>query len=105
MPKEFKPIASVTFNAHMVREYSAVPMVDQLGEAENEMILWMNADKTHGFIEWNVEFPNGDQDGAEIGLQFENRTITDYDGVFSLSRFAVMFLRRNGFKIPQDFIV
>ena len=39
---------------------------------------------------------------AEIGLTFEGKELTDYDGVFNLPREIGEMLRKLGYAIPQE---
>jgi hypothetical protein len=39
---------------------------------------------------------------AEIGLSFEGKELTDYDGVFSLPRELGEMLRDAGYVVPED---
>lgn len=62
------------------------------------MDLYFYRDSLGGFIEWDI--PDLDM-GEEIGLGFEidrngKRTLTDYDGVFSLPDQAMDLLEKNG---------
>ena len=39
---------------------------------------------------------------AEIGLSFEGKELTDYDGVFSLPREVGEMLKDAGYAVPED---
>jgi hypothetical protein len=69
-----------------------------LGKHESTMTLY--ADGSHYFIEWDVP---AIETTEHIGLRFEHKTLTDYDGVFSLPREAVAFIRAQGFIVPAEF--
>ncbi len=97
-------IAEITFTTQLVREYSSLPKVDDLGAHESTMTLYFNKDAT-GFIEW--EIPDL-YDGAEIGLWFDldrdgKRTLADYDGIMSLPKEAIQLMRDNGVTVTEDF--
>jgi hypothetical protein len=69
-----------------------------LGTHESTMTLY--ADGPHYMIEWDIP---AICETEHIGLTFEHKTLTDYDGVFSLPRPAIAFLRKQGFHIPREF--
>lgn len=41
---------------------------------------------------------------AEIGLSFDGKELSDYDGAFSLPREIAAFLREEGYTVPADMI-
>ena len=45
------PIATLEFEAELVREYSAIPAVESLGRRRQRMTLYLQ-DEGHGLIEW-----------------------------------------------------
>lgn len=97
-------IASITFDAHVVREYSATPNVQQLGEHRCTMDLYFGTDD-HGCIEWDIQSL---EETAEIGLTFEigpkgERNLIDYDGIFELPPEAVDLLRQNGVAVCNSY--
>ena len=68
------------------------------------MDLYFNTDNT-GFIEWDI--PSLDCT-ENIGLWFEidkegKRTLSDYDGVFSLPSEAIALIRKNGVEVGEEF--
>ena len=87
------PIATLEFEAELVREYSAVPHVESLGRRRHRMTLHLQ-DEGHGLIEWEA---GDDGEGAAIGLIFEDRRVVDYDGVFELPMQAVKLLEAAGY--------
>ena len=87
------PIATLEFEAELVREYSAVPHVMSLGRRRQRMTLYLQ-DEGHGLIEWDA---GEDGEGATIGLLFEGRRVADYDGVFELPMQAVKLLEAAGY--------
>ncbi len=89
-------IASLEFEAELVREYSAVPTVQSLGHRRQTMTL--HADTGRGLIEWDA---GDDGEGAAIGLIFEDRRVVDYDGVFSLPMQAVKLLEAAGYDVTE----
>jgi hypothetical protein len=70
----------------------------RIGKYASTMTLY--ADGPHYLIEWDI--PKLEMT-EHIGLTFEHKTLVDYDGVFSLPREAVAFLRKQGFTIPKEF--
>jgi hypothetical protein len=90
-------IASIRIKpTEMVRETSYSSR--GLGKHASTMTLY--ADGRRYFIEWDI--PSLDE-VEHIGLTFEHKTLVDYDGVFSLPREAIRFLRKQGFIIPKEF--
>lgn len=68
------------------------------------MDLYFENDNT-GFIEWDI--PSLDRT-ENIGLWFEidkdgKRTLSDYDGVFSLPSEAIALIRKNGVEVGVEF--
>jgi hypothetical protein len=70
----------------------------RLGKHASTMTLY--ADGPHYMIEWDIPALETTE---HIGLTFEHKTLTDYDGVMSLPREAIAFLRGQGFKVPREF--
>ena len=86
------------FKSEIIKEYSITPVVENLGMADNTMTLYMNDNKTKGFIEWYIEYEDGTDDVVEIGLWFTpHKELKDYDGVFSLPKEAIIFLEAQGY--------
>ena len=96
-------VKTIYFKAEIVREYSARPTPDHLGTADCSMEMFFDDEGTPELIEWFIEYDSGTSDVESIGLWFENRTLTDYDGIFSLPYHAKKLIRLNGFRIPRDF--
>lgn len=76
-----------------------------MGTHESTMDLWMEPDRTKGFIEWDIPALDTTED---IGLWFEKGRggrmyLTDFDGVGSLPKEAIALLRKNGVQVPSDF--
>lgn len=91
-------IATYEFKSEIVKEYSSTSKLENLGMADNKMELYVSDDKRTGSIDWEIDFEDGEGDCIGIGLWFnENKELTDYDGVFSLSSYAIEFLEREGF--------
>lgn len=104
---DFTKILSKTFTATLVREHSSTARVDDLGKHEQTMDLYYytGASSLQGFIEWDI--PTAEET-EQIGLTFEidaagTRTLTDYDGVFSLPSEAVALLREAGIVVNNEF--
>ncbi len=73
-----KLLGSKEFESEMVLEGSWGHR--DLGPAKNEMRFYVDNGRT--FIEWEVNFPDGDQDVEHIGLWFDNEGyLIDYDGI------------------------
>ena len=75
----------------MVRERSH--SVQNIGSHASTMTLYTD------HIEWDI--PTLDET-VEIGLEFEGKTLVDYDGVFSLPKEAVKLIRQCGYRVPRD---
>ena len=91
-----KPIATKEFTTELVLERTCTPVLENLGVYKNTMDLYIHDDKRSGLIEWTYE--NEDDDVVEhIGLWFDGKTVTDYDGVFELPQEAIHLLEENGY--------
>jgi hypothetical protein len=91
-----------------VKELPPTPMVlegswgaQQMGTHASTMRLFIwDGQAGRGAIEWDIP---GLERVEEIGLTWDNdRNIIDYDGVFSIPREAVEFLREQGFTVTSD---
>lgn len=89
-------IGTTTFRSELVRE--STYRVHRMGSHESTMTLY--ADGPRYFIEWDVP---SIEETEHIGLVFEHRTLTDYDGVMSLPTQAIALLRNHGFIVPKEF--
>lgn len=69
-----------------------------IGTHPSTMTLY--AEGPHYFIEWDIPSLEATEN---IGLTFEHKTLTDYDGVFSLPKEAIALLRKAGFHVPNTF--
>lgn len=99
---EATKVLSKTFTAELITQGSWGRR--ELGSHESTMDLHLRSDNT-GFIEWDVPSL---EETEHIGLTFSIdpqgvRTLTDYDGVFSLPDEAVDLLREAGIVVPNDF--
>lgn len=88
-----KLIETKKFTAEFVLERSITPVLDKLGTHESKMSLYHDGEDC-GYIEWEV--PTLDE-VVNIGLWFDGKELTDYDGVFSLPEEAIQLLEENGF--------
>ena len=103
-----KAIAAIEFTTELVREYSMTPSVENLGGHACTMELY-TGDHTDnkpdrngsGTIEWVVG--EDAEEVVHIGVWWENRRLTDYDGVFSLNPYAIKLLRKAGITVGRDF--
>jgi len=91
-----KPIATKEFTTELVLERTCTPVLENLGVYNNTMDLYIHDDKRSGFIEWSYE-NDTDSDVENIGLWFDGKTVTDYDGVFELPQEAIQLLEENGY--------
>ena len=78
-----KSFHKITFRANIIREYSAIPEVDQLGEHDCTMELYTE-DGTipydgSGTIEWVVG--KDEEEVVHIGVWWQQKRVTDYDGI------------------------
>jgi len=95
--RQMNKIDQMTFTCELVSETSMSPVSKSLGVRKSIMTLYaFENDPNYYFIEW--EIPTLDK-CENIGIWCEDGTkvICDYDGVFSLSEFAIEFLQKNGF--------
>lgn len=96
------PFKTNTFVSELIREGSWGSRA--IGTHESTMDLYLNSDNT-GYIEWDVP----DLEVTEcIGLWFEidttgKRTLSDYDGVFSLPEEAIELMREGGILVPEEY--
>lgn len=95
----------IEFQENLQLEYSCTPVPQQLGRFNNSMELW-KLGPNHYEIEWVFSPVNSpdDEDVEHIGLTFDGKTLTDYDGVFELPKEAVKLIRKAGFRVPKDFL-
>lgn len=70
------------------------------GVLTSSMELFTDDKGTPTGIEWDV--PELEQT-EDIGLWFEGKTLTDYDGVFELPIEAIKLIRKAGYTVPRDF--
>ena len=96
-------IATITFKTPVRREYSMTSQMDDLGEHQATLTLYINdSDATRGSLELDIP---GCNEYADIGLWFDDdkKTLVDYDGVFSLPPQGIQLLRDQGFIVSEDF--
>jgi hypothetical protein len=91
----------LTFDSPINLERSASPVLERVSDkAQSTMELFANDNGTPTGIEWIVQ----ELDLYEfIGLWFDGKTLTDYDGVFELPKQAIKLIRKAGYKVPKDF--
>ena len=94
-------IGSAEFDCELILEGSWGER--DIGKHKSTMELFFHEDNT-GFIEWDIP----DVAFEHIGLWFTIspvgvRTLTDYDGVMSLSDKAIELLRKFDVVVPKDF--
>jgi hypothetical protein len=90
-----KSIATKQLKVNLIREYSAVSHIDELGEFDCTFELFCTSPGNY-FVEWDIPEAN---EYVEIGIfcYGEDKVLSDYDGVFSLSSEVITFLEENGF--------
>lgn len=89
-------IDKMTFNAELVWEGSW----GERSAGKHESTMELHLSKGGYFIEWDIP----DLEATEtIGLEFDGKELTDYDGVMSLPREAIALIRKNGFVVGKDF--
>lgn len=75
------------------------------GEKLSEMELYTGDDGVPTGIEWVVYDEEGDTEFVEfIGLNFDGKTLVDYDGVFELPLEAAKLIRKYGYRVPKDMV-
>ena len=89
-----------SFNSPINIERSSSPVMEHVGQLDSTMELWMDEGHAPTGIEWVVD---DGQFVEDIGLVFDGKTLTDYDGVFSLPKEAIQLIRKAGFIVPSDF--
>lgn len=73
------------------------------GNKVSEMELFTNDNGTPTMIEWVVYDEEGNTEFVEhIGLWFDGKTLTDYDGVFEIPVEALKLIRKAGYKAPKE---
>jgi hypothetical protein len=70
-------------------------------DVELEGTIGYDADREYGWFEFYDSESGGDEWYAEGGLWFQNETLTDYDGVFSLPFFIFKYLKSKGFDVSE----
>ena len=96
-------IATITFKTPVRKEYSATSRMDNLGEHQATLTLYVNdQDARLGSLELDIP---GCDEYVDIGLWFaeDRKTLVDFDGVFSLPPQGIELLRENGFIVSEDF--
>jgi len=77
---------------------------DPQGEKESNMELFQDEGKAPSGIEWVVYDAEGDTEFVEnIGLNFDGKSLVDYDGVFELPIEAIKLIRKSGYSVPNHF--
>ncbi len=96
-------INKIEFTEELVKEYTF--RKEEIGKKKCSMELFTESgtipNTGKGCVEWIV---NNGEYVEQIGIWWENKTLTDYDGVFELPEQAVKLIRSIGIKVPQHFI-
>ena len=95
-----KQLATTTFTARIVREYSSSPNPVGLGTHKSTMTLYRLDTPGRYAIEWDIPSV---EETVEYGIWTENNILVDYDGSFSLPSQAIQLLRDNGVTVPVEF--
>ena len=70
-------------------------------DVELEGTIGYRAEDDYGYFEFYDTESGGDEWYAEGGLWFQDDTLTDYDGVFSLPPFIFKYLKSKGFNVDD----
>jgi hypothetical protein len=92
-----KSIAKIEFESPVNRDNGTTN--EPLGTHKSTMELFA-FDDGHYSIEWDIPALDTTE---EIGIWHNNKTLTDYDGVFELPNEAIKLLENNGFIVPDEF--
>jgi hypothetical protein len=87
----------IKFKSEIVIEYSSTPTPVPIGMADNIMYFLKDEESSYGHISWEMEFDDGEIDEVGMGVWFDGKEVTDYDGVFELSEYAIKFLNLLGY--------
>lgn len=95
-----------TFDSELVLEHSSSARTQPLGMFNNDMILRVEKWEApgvpkSGFIQWNYGRKAPDEDETIIGVWFDGKTVSDYDGVFELPVQAAELLIECGFDVSE----
>ena len=103
-----KLVSTLEFTSDLVLEYSALSKAVPLGHAKSKMTLYVddNEDPQTGGIDWEYEFDEDegqdyDEGSESIGLWFDGKKVTDYDGVMTLPYEASIILREAGYDTTE----
>lgn len=112
-----KNVATKKFESVIALERSMSATKEILGKANNEMTLYISEDGLMGSIDWEydliqdddldsdtyelIRFLHDGDDSVGIGLWFDGKTVTDYDGVFEIPKQAVEMLEENGYNCDE----
>lgn len=90
-----------TFRAKvdLVKETS-YGIIDQASQVEIEVTIGINSDDYGWFEIYDIE-SGGIEWYAEGGLWFDNKVVTDYDGVFTLSHLVIEKLEELGYDCTE----
>ena len=102
MSEPRKPVATKTFTAELIQEGSWGQR--DLGKHESTMELYESDDAGHGWIDWSCDaLEMAESIGVWYEMQDGKRTLSDYDGVFSLPKEAIELLEARGIVVPDEF--
>lgn len=90
----------IEFDQELVLENSYTST--NIGMFHNRMELIMNEKTGNGYIIWNYGKKSADEDEEQIGLWFNGKELTDYDGVYSLPKEAITLIKQNGYTLSED---
>lgn len=100
--KKGRLVLTFTSNINVDNGITNTPQGDKVSEME----LFTDDDGVPSMIEWVVYDEEGDTEFVEhIGLWFEGKDLTDYDGVFELPIEAAKLIRKAGYRVStSDFL-
>lgn len=86
-------VAKIEFESPINRE--TIYSNTRIGYGKSTMDLYKH-DGEHYTIEWCYLVGTGDEDSVGIGIWTRDKVVTDYDGVFELSKQAIQLLNDYG---------
>lgn len=93
---------SETFKANTpVSLENSYAVIDKSNSEEMEITVAVDDEKQYGYFEMFDTETQGERFYAEGGLWFDNKSLTDYDGVFSLSQHITDKLKEWGYDMSE----
>ena len=94
-----RSVKFIVFQANMIRSFSPHSRCD-CALANCSMELFVNDACTYGTIEWLIRYRSGGSDAVNIGLAFDNLTLSHVECFSPLPKEAAALLRDCGFVVP-----